>query len=224
MFRRGTTLFRKCQINSLLPQDAVTGAPVPVIPGNTKVACRRLCKGLSPFPSRYSQANLLCFRMVFAYRDYSSINLEKVNIFSSNMRLKPLFHCGSALFGHRKCFLALHFAFFIAKWAMPVFCNNGALLKIHLFGPFHLHHIGLCAEAECTAGAGEGVIHRKGMKCWDKEFIHAYRSFVSSSISSNSSSNSCSAWLTGSGVVMSTPAPFSRSMGLLEQPPDKNPI
>ena len=61
---------------------AVTGAPVPVFPGDAKVACRTLIKGLPPFPlSLNGQLNLLNFRIVFAYRKYSTTKCGNVNDF-----------------------------------------------------------------------------------------------------------------------------------------------
>ena len=78
---RGTTLIHPTHTMGPLSRS-VTGAPVPVFPGDAKVACRTLIKGLPPFPlSLNGQLNLLIFRIVFAYRKYSTTKCGNVNGF-----------------------------------------------------------------------------------------------------------------------------------------------
>ena len=78
---RGTTLIHPTDNMGHL-RRSVTGAPVPVIPGDAKVACRTHVKGLPPFPlSLNGQLNLLLFRIVFAYRKYSTTKCGNVNDF-----------------------------------------------------------------------------------------------------------------------------------------------
>ena len=141
--------------------------------------------------------------------------------FISDAFFQPLLHGSQAFIGHREIGLAFHLALFISIKAVPEFHGNGAGFKVHFLGGCH-DHIGFGSEAKHAAGAGKQIAHGKPVERRQINFRH-YSSPTSCSISSISSPKSFSAAFTGSGEVISTPAPFSRSMGLLEQPPDKKP-
>ena len=138
----------------------------------------------------------------------------------SNILFKPLLHGQSAFFCHGECINVLHLTLLVAERSVPVLAGDGTLVKVHFLGCSH-DHIGFCPEPEIPAGTGENIVHGKGVQSRNKDFLAHSLTPVSSSISSSSSSKSFSASLTGSGLVISTPAPFSRSMGVLEQPPDR---
>ena len=72
----------------------------------------------------------------------------------------PTFRC------HRKGILPFHLAFLIAEKPMPILHKNRTLGEVYFLGCRH-HHIGLCPEAEYSAGAGKNIIHGESVQRGD---------------------------------------------------------